>query len=281
MRNTNNNSSSGVGGILVLIPIVFVCGLLTIIAATRAEVFKPQPSQAVVSAAYATRARIENDATRDELAANLTHIKSVQRIERDFLQTGKDLLIVAGGVGVLALLALTGTTSMRLFGQARLRANVINPNRRGQFGVYVDRKRGLMVNPNMQTQPALDMSDPRSLSDELQLEAYAWYQRANIASSMSDTKILPLTATQERGLLRAAAWPALPTPGKPPVVIGATEPVAMPNADDTTGIHMHDDLAQGAAQAKPARAVVNTSHGDLPNDITSEQEFNDYLSSRH
>lgn len=283
MRNANN-TSGGVGGFIILIPIVFVCGVLAMIAASRAELFKPQPSQAVVSVAYATRAKIENDAMRDRLAADLTHAQNMQRIERDFAQTAKDLLIVAGGVGVLFALAAAGTQSRRMWGQSRLNARVINPNRRGVFGVYVDHNTGRIFNPNMQTTPALDMANPQSLSEELQIEALAWYSRARIAESMSQTKTFPMTANQERGLLRQTAWPALPT-GKPPIVIGGdtatAEPAAEPviDPDDTTGIHMHDDPAL-SKPTQPARAVVNTSAGDVPDDITSEDEFNEYMRGR-
>jgi hypothetical protein len=238
MRQNNNNAS----GLFVLIPIVFVCGVLAVIAATRAEMFKPQPSQAVVSAAYATRAKIENDAARESLAADLAHTKNIQRTSEQLIQTARDLLIVAGGVGTLAFLAIVGTHAHHKFSTTRAHVRILNP---------------------------------AQLPPELQLEAIAWLQRADIARSLSQTKTFAITANHERGLLRSTAMPAAPATNRlpPPIVIGDTP--AIVGHDDDTGIHMHDDPAMTATQ--PARAVVNTSRGDMPSDIATEEDFNDYI----
>lgn len=244
MRQNNNNNA---GGLLILIPIVFVCGVLAVIAATRAEVFKPQPSQAVVSAAFATRARIENDAAREALAADLAHAQKLNAVSEQFMQTARDLLIVASGIGALTVLAIVGTHTHHKFSTTRAHVRILNPSQ---------------------------------LPPELQLEAIAWLQRANIARSLSQTKTFAITANHERGLLRSAAMPNVPQPGQlpPPIVIG--DALANASPDDDSGIHMHDDPAQ-AQPATSARAVVNTSRGDMPTDIDSEEAFNDYISRRN
>lgn len=249
MRN-GANGGSGIGGVFVLIPIVFVCGVLAVVAATRAEAFKPQPSQAVVSAAYATRVRIENDAIEARLAADLTHAKNINEASEQFMQTARDLLIVAGGAGLIALLTIVGTHSYQRYSYTRLHSRVLNPSQ---------------------------------LSPELQVEAHAWFSRVKIADSLSRTKTLAMTANHERGLLRSTAMPASPAPGQlpPPIMIGA--PPALPAHDDATGIHIHTalDADDPVTQATPRRAVVNTSRGNMPADIGTEEDFNAYISRNH
>lgn len=275
------NNGSGCAGMLTAIVLAFTVGALGIVALTRGEVFKPQPSQAVISAAYATRARIENDAMRDKLAADLAHAKNTQRISESFLQTGKDLLIVAGGIGVIFLLVTLGNMGRVMIGRGSLNMRLVNPNKRGQFPVLMDTATGRMLNANMQTTPLFDAANIQALPPELQIEAYAWQQRANIAHSLSQTKTFATTANQERGLLRNAAMPAAPAPGQlpPPIVIGA--PAV--EHDDTTGIHMHDDpmTTPKPTQSPQARAVVETAHGAIPNDIDSEEAFNDFINRRN
>ena len=272
------NNGSGCAPMLVAIVLAFTVGALGIVALTRGEVFKPQPSQAVISAAYATRARIENEAMRDQLAANLTHAKNTQRISESFMQTAKDLLIVAGGIGVIFALVVAGNTGRVMIGRGSLNMRLVNPNKRGQFPVLMDTATGRMLNANMQTTPLFDAANIQPLPPELQIEAYAWQQRANIAHSLSQTKTFATTANQERGLLRNAALPASPAPGQlpPPIVIGA--PVEASDSGD--GIHMHDDPADTKPPAQ-TKQVVNTSNGGIPNDIGSEQEFNDFINRRN
>lgn len=215
MRNNNHASggASGAGGLMILIPIVFVCGVLAVIAATRAEVFKPQPTQAVVSVAYATRARIENDAERDRLAADLAHTKEVQKITQETLQTAKDLLIVAGGIGCIYLLAMVGTRARVMAGRMGLNMRLVNPNRQGLFPISMDGQ-GRVTNPNMLTAPWFDPEHIDQLPPELQLEAFAWMRREGIANALGRTKTFTVTANQERGLIRATAIPAAPKPGQ-------------------------------------------------------------------
>lgn len=280
MGRNHNQNQGGAGGCAfgaVALVLALVLGAALVAGIMRADPFKTQPSQAAVSVAYAEQSRIAAEAIRASAAASLAHDRKMMEITESFAQTAKDLLIVAMGLAIIVRLAMSGNILLREFSSARLHGHTIKPNRRGQFPIYVDRKHGLMFNPNLQTTPALDMTDPDALPPELQIEAHAWVNRSNIAASLADTKTWPATATQERGMMRQAAWPVLPEPGKPAIIIGGeTQPAQV---DDGAGIHMHDDPGQPAAQ--PATNVIRTAHGDIPNDITSEQDFNDFLKRGH
>lgn len=220
---------------MVAIGLALICGALLVIGIMRADVFKTQPSQMAVSAAYADRAKVETKALQDERAAELAHTKAMQRASEEFWMTVKDLGVVAIGVLVLGVAAGVSAGSYRAITYAHTHARVIRPNARGQLPLIVDRASGLITNPNLMITATQSTNAPQSVpalgpADYLALVALD--KQTQQVASQSMQKVYPLTAMAERKLAQGA--------------MGEIRPAIEPRTDDVTGVFREvEDVPMG------------------------------------
>lgn len=223
MRHTTNGVGGGAGMGCAALILALMLGAMVITAITRADLFKTQPSAAVVSVAYSNQSRVLTAATEKRLAAELAHDQKAMAIDLEFKQTLKDVGII--GIAALIICAVTwaGSKSLHEFGLI----NTMRPNSRGQFAIRMDKRRGLAYNPNLQTTAAFLFDDPAAnvFDPELQLETFRIAGQSNIAASMSHQKVMPMTAMQERRMIGQAlqSSPDRGQPVPPPIVIGGTD----------------------------------------------------------
>ena len=204
------NSRGCLGPMGALIILAILVGAMTVVALTRADVFKTQPSQKVVSDAYAARARVETEAAQQRLAAELDHANAMNKAEETFGTIWRGLITLGGVALVVGVGAGVGLVGYRGWTYIRDHRGVVRPDRSGQYPI-IKRPDGSYYMPGMQTTALLDPASPQPLSPEQQLATYGMATQARIASAQSQQKVFAMSADAERKWIRAAAGLAEPT----------------------------------------------------------------------
>lgn len=263
------NQSNGCGPIFLAVILSFVGGVLLIAWLMKADPLKPQPSQAVVSAAYATTARIENDALRARLAEDHAAVIKANAITLAGLQTLKDMAIIVLGAGALFGLAHLGASATTAASAARRGIRLIKPDGSGKFPLIVDARAGTAYNANLQSTAQFTFEAPEELPIDARLEAFTWDKRANMVASLAKTRTFAGNISRERAGMLHGAMPLIPGQGQgqaspqplpQPITIGGEANVIMHGSDD--------DMTPPPSVRVPAHK--------LPHDLT-EDEFNDYI----